>query len=115
MPSHPVLGPTESPAAHPDAPPIVVDIVGKGPDTGKIQLIDKRSLEVVRTITVGGHSQFPEYTSDGRHLYVSAGYRGNRLVIYDARTWRRVRSVAMEAPAGIFSHRRGRAVAIGLE
>ncbi|MCZ7659677.1 MAG: nitrite reductase [Xanthobacteraceae bacterium] len=111
----PVLGPTESPAAHPDAPHIVVDIVGKGPDTGKIQLIDKHSLEVVRTITVGGHSQFPEYTADGRHLYVSAGYRGNRLVIYDARTWRRVKSVAMESPAGIFSHRRSRAVAIGLE
>jgi mono/diheme cytochrome c family protein/DNA-binding beta-propeller fold protein YncE len=111
----PVLGPTESPAAHPDAPYIVVDIVGRGPQTSKIQLIDKQTLEVVRTIDVGGHSQFPEYTADGRYLYVSAGYRGNKLVIYDSRTWRRVRSVSMEAPAGIFSHRRSRAVAIGLE
>jgi len=111
----PVLGPTESPAAHPDAPYIVVDIVGRGPDAAKIQLIDKQSLEVVKTIDVGGHSQFPEYTADGRHLYVSAGYHGNKLVIYDSRTWRRVKSVSMEAPAGIFSHRRSRAVAIGLE
>jgi mono/diheme cytochrome c family protein/DNA-binding beta-propeller fold protein YncE len=111
----PVLGPTESPAAHPDAPYIVVDIVGKGPEAANIQLIDKHSLEVVQTIDVGGHSQFPEYTADGRHFYVSAGYHGNKLVIYDSRSLRRVKSVAIEAPAGIFSHRRSKAVAIGLD
>src|SRR5690606_13363056 len=71
----PVAGPTESPAAHPDAPYIVVDIVGTGPTASMIQFIDKERLEVVRTLTVAGalgHSHFPEYTARGDYLYVSA-------------------------------------------
>jgi len=122
----PVIGPTESPAAHPKAPYIVVDIVGTGPNASKIQLIDKESLEVRRTITVSGalgHSHFPEYTARGDYLYVSAGvggdrssgYDGDRLVIYDARTLKKVKTESMEVPAGVFSHLRARAVVVGLE
>lgn len=122
----PVLGPTESPAAHPKAPYIVVDIVGTGPSANKIQFIDKETLEVVRTVTVAGtlgHSHFPEYTARGEYLYVSAGFGGDRtagfdgdrLVIYDAHTLERVRTEAMEVPAGVFSRLRARAVVVGLE
>jgi len=50
----PVLGPTESPAAHPKAPYIVVDIVGTGPNANKIQFIDKKTLKVAKTLTVSG-------------------------------------------------------------
>ena len=122
----PVLGPTESPAAHPKAPYIVVDIVGTGPNASKIQFIDKETLEVRRTITVTGtlgHSHFPEYTARGDYLYVSAGvggdriagYDGDRLVIYDARTLKKVKTEPMEVPAGVFSHQRARTVVVGLE
>jgi mono/diheme cytochrome c family protein/DNA-binding beta-propeller fold protein YncE len=122
----PVLGPTESPAAHPDAPYIVVDIVGSGPAANKIQLIDKDTLEVVRTLTVAsamGHSHFPEYTARGDYFYVSAGYggdrtagtSGDRLVIYDARSLKQVKSVPMEIPAGIFSRLRARTVVVGYD
>jgi len=82
----PVLGPTESPAAHPKAPYIVVDIVGTGPNANKIQFIDKETLNVVRTLTVGGtlgHSHFPEYTARGDYLYVSSGIGGDRIAGYD--------------------------------
>ncbi len=123
----PVLGPTESPAAHPKAPYIVVDIVGTGPDANKIQFIDKETLKVVKTLSVAGtlgHSHFPEYTARGDYLYVSAGYGGDRtagssdgdrLVIYDARTLKKVKTVSMEVPAGVFSHLRARTVVVGLE
>lgn len=122
----PVLGPTESPAAHPGAPYIVVDIVGTGPDASKIQFIDKQTLKVARTLTVAGtlgHSHFPEYTARGDYLYVSArvggdriaGYGGDRLVIYDAHTLKKVKAVSMEVPAGVFSHLRARTVVVGLE
>ncbi len=111
----PVLGPSESPAAHPRAPYIVIDIVGTGPDARKIQFIDKQTLEVVKTVTVGGHSHFPEYTARGDYLYVSAGYGGNRLVIYDSHSLKKVKSVSMKVPAGVFSHMRARAVVVGLE
>jgi len=111
----PVLGPSESPAAHPGAPYIVIDIVGTGPDARKIQFIDKQTLEVVKTITVGGHSHFQEYTARGDYLYVSAGYGGNRLVIYDSHSLKKVESVSMKVPAGVFSHMRARTVVVGLE
>ena len=122
----PVIGPTESPAAHPKAPYIVVDIVGTGPNANKIQFIDKKTLEVFRTLTVAGtlgHSHFPEYTARGDYLYVSssvggdriAGYDGDRLVIYDAHTLKKVKAVSMEVPSGVFSHLRARTVVVGLE
>ncbi|MCW8831461.1 MAG: nitrite reductase [Gammaproteobacteria bacterium] len=122
----PVLGPTESPAAHPNAPYIVVDIVGTDPSASKIQFIDKQTLEVSKTITVVGslgHSHFPEYTASGDYIYVSAGvggdriagYDGDRLVIYDAHTLKKVKTESMEVPAGVFSHQRARTVVVGYE
>jgi len=122
----PVLGPTESPAAHPRTPYIVVDIVGTGPNANKIQFIDKKTLKVTKTLTVTGtlgHSHFPEYTARGDYLYVSsgvggdriAGYDGDRLVIYDAHTLKKVKTVSMEVPAGVFSHQRARTVVVGFE
>ena len=109
----PVIGGTESPAAHPASPYVLVDIIS-GKHAGKIQAIDKKTLEVVKTIEVGGHSHFPEFTADGKYVYVSAGYAGNKLVIYDGQTLEKVKEVEMEVPAGIFAHVRPRIVTIGL-
>ena len=111
----PVMGPTESPAAHPNARYIAVDIVGTGPDADKIQFIDKETLEVVKTITVGGHAHFPEYTGRGDYLYVSAGYQGDKVVVYKSDTLAKVKEFPMEVPAGIFSHVRPKIITIGLE
>ncbi|MGD8351220.1 MAG: cytochrome D1 domain-containing protein [Gammaproteobacteria bacterium] len=78
----------------------------------------KNSLEVVRTLTVAGHtrvhSHFPEYTARGDYPYVSSGYSGDQLVIYDAHTLKKVKAVPIEVPAGIFSHLRARTVVVGL-
>jgi nitrite reductase (NO-forming)/hydroxylamine reductase len=70
---------------------------------------------VVQTITVGGHSHFPEYTARGDFLYVSAGYGGDALAIYRSADLAKVTSFSLEVPAGIFSHLRSRTVAVGLE
>lgn len=122
----PVIGPTESPAAHPDAPYVAVDIVGTGPNANKIQFIDKETLELVRTLEVAGtlgHSHFPEYTARGDFIYVSARYSGDRslgapggrVVIFDARTLREVKSIPVDVPAGVFSRSRARAVVVGTQ
>lgn len=109
-----VSGATESPAAHPKAPYVAVDIVSnKGKDDGRIEFIDKKTLEVVKTIDIGGHSHFPEYTSDGKYLYVSSGYQGNKLVIIDSKTLEIVKTVNMEVPAGIFSAARPDNIVVG--
>ncbi len=122
----PVIGPTESPAAHPNAPYVVVDIVGKGPNASKLQFIDKESLQVVRTIDVAGtlsHSHFPEYTARGDFFYVSARYSGDRslgapagrLVVFDSRSLAEVKSIPVDVPAGVFSAVRARTVVVGLQ
>lgn len=122
----PVIGPTESPAAHPLAPYVIVDIVGTGPNANKIQFIDKNKLEVVRTLEVAGtlgHSHFPEYTARGDFFYVSARYRGDRsmgasggqLAVFDSHTLRQVKSIAVDVPAGVFSRVRARTVVVGLQ
>ncbi len=122
----PVIGPTESPAAHPNAPYVVVDIVGTGPNASKIQFIDKETLRVVRTLDVAGtlsHSHFPEFTARGDFFYVSARYAGDRslgapagrLVVFDARTLTEVKSIPVDVPAGVFSRVRARTVVVGLQ
>jgi DNA-binding beta-propeller fold protein YncE len=111
----PVIGPTESPAAHPKARYVAVDIVGTGPHADKIQFIDKETLDVAKTMTVGGHAYFPEYTARGDYLYISAGYHGDKLVIYRSDTLEKVKEITIEAPAGIFSQIRPKIITVGLE
>lgn len=110
----PVAGGTESPAAHANAPYVAVDIISKDRRARTVQLIDKKTLEVVKTLDVGGHAYFPEYSADGKFLYVSAGYSGDEVVVYDATTLEKVASIQMESPAGIFSHGRVRYMTRGL-
>lgn len=122
----PVIGPTESPAAHPAAPYVIVDLVGGGPNANKVQLIDKSMLEVAHTLEVGdtlSHTHFPEYTANGDFFYVSSRYRGDRslgkppghLVIYDSRTLEKVKSIPVDVPAGLFSRVRARSVVVGMQ
>lgn len=122
----PVIGPTESPAAHPAAPYIIVDIVGTGPNASKLQFIDRNTLEVTDTLEVAGtlgHSHFPEYTARGDFFYVSARYRGDRshgsvggqLAVFDSRTLKQVKSIPVQVPAGVFSRVRARTVVVGLQ
>jgi nitrite reductase (NO-forming)/hydroxylamine reductase len=110
----PVLGGTESPAAHYNAPYVAVDIISKDRRARTIQLIDKNTLEVAKTLDVGGHAYFPEYNAAGDRLYVSAGYNGDEVVAFDAKTLERVASIPMESPAGIFSRARAKFMTRGL-
>lgn len=110
----PVSGGTESPAAHANAPYVAVDIITKDRRARTVQLIDKKSLEVVKTLDVGGHAYFPEYSADGKFLYISAGYAGDEVVVYDSHSLQKVASVPMESPAGIFSRGRVKYMTRGL-
>jgi nitrite reductase (NO-forming)/hydroxylamine reductase len=110
----PVIGGTESPAAHYNAPYVAVDIISKDRRARTIQLIDKNTLEVAKTLDVGGHAYFPEYNASGKLLYVSAGYNGDEVVAFDSNTLERVASFPMESPAGIFSRARAKFMTRGL-
>ena len=110
----PVSGGTESPAAHPNAPYVAVDIISKDRRARTIQLIDKNTLEVAKTLDVGGHAYFPEYSARGNLLFVSAGYSGDEVVAFDSLNLNRVASFEMESPAGIFSRARAKFMTRGL-
>lgn len=110
----PVMGGTESPAAHPNAPYVAVDIISKDRRARTVQLIDKNTLEVAKTLDVGGHAYFPEYNARGNLLYVSAGYTGDQVVAFDSNTLERVSAIGMESPAGIFSRARAKFMTRGL-
>jgi hypothetical protein len=110
----PVIGGTESPAAHPNAPYVAVDIISKDRRARTIQLIDKNTLEVAKTLDVGGHAYFPEYNARGNLLFVSAGYSGDEVVAFDSQTLNRVAAFEMESPAGIFSRARAKFMTRGL-
>ncbi|RLA17043.1 MAG: cytochrome C, partial [Gammaproteobacteria bacterium] len=110
----PVSGGTESPAAHANAPYVAVDIITKDRRARTVQLIDKKSLEVVKTLDVGGHAYFPEYSADGKFLYISAGYAGDEVVVYDSTSLKKTANIQMESPAGIFSRGRVKYMTRGL-
>jgi hypothetical protein len=69
---------------------------------------------VVKTLDVGGHAYFPEYSSDGQFLYVSAGYGGDQVVVYDSKSLAKIATVGMESPAGIFARGRVKYMTRGL-
>jgi DNA-binding beta-propeller fold protein YncE/mono/diheme cytochrome c family protein len=110
----PVSGGTESPAAHANAPYVAVDIITKDRRARTVQLIDKKSLEVVKTLDVGGHAYFPEYSADGKFLYISAGYAGDEVIVYDSVSLQKKANIQMESPAGIFSRGRVKYMTRGL-
>ncbi|GAW85798.1 conserved hypothetical protein [Bathymodiolus platifrons methanotrophic gill symbiont] len=110
----PVSGGTESPTAHANAPYVAVDIITKDRRARTIQLIDKKSLEVVKTLDVGGHAYFPEYSADGKFLYISAGYAGDEVIVYDSISLKKTANIQMESPAGIFSRGRVKYMTRGL-
>ena len=110
----PVSGGTESPAAHANAPYVAVDIITKDRRARDIQLIDKKTLEVVKTLNVGGHAYFPEYSADGKFLYISAGYAGDEVVVYGSHSLKKTATIQMESPAGLFSRGRVKYMTRGL-
>ncbi|MEY4767436.1 MAG: hypothetical protein RL637_75 [Pseudomonadota bacterium] len=110
----PVSGGTESPAAHANAPYVAVDIISKDRRARTVQLIDKKTLSVVKTLDVGGHAYFPEYSADGKFLYISAGYNGDEVAVYDSVSLKKIAAIPMESPAGIFSHGRVKYMTRGL-
>lgn len=89
-------------AIHPNAPYIAV-----GGNAGKdMMFIDKEKLEYVKSVDVGYDTNYPEYTRDGKYLYINSSSGGDRLKIYDSKTLKQVAEYRIPAPAGIFAHAR---------
>ncbi len=76
-----------------------------GPDRDQIQIIDKRTLEVVRTLrpAPGKLTSHVEFTRDGRYALVSVAEMDGALVVYDAATFTEVKRLPMCKPSGKYN------------
>jgi DNA-binding beta-propeller fold protein YncE/cytochrome c553 len=70
-----------------------------------LQVIDKRTLEVVKTLTPepGKTAAHVEFTRDGRYALVSLWEMDGALIVYDAHSLEEVKRIPMRRPVGKYN------------
>ena len=76
-----------------------------GPDRDAVHVIDKQSLEIVKTLrpSPGKTAAHVEFTRDGRYALLSIWDVDGALVVYDADSLEEVRRVPMNKPSGKYN------------
>ncbi|MDZ7735134.1 MAG: cytochrome D1 domain-containing protein [Gammaproteobacteria bacterium] len=76
-----------------------------GPDNDRMHIIDKNSLEIVRTLvpTPGATSAHVEFDRHGRYALVSVWENEGAVVIYDAHTLEEIKRLPMRRPSGKYN------------
>ena len=98
------LGPGFFMRSHENTPYAWVDnSFSKAKDT--LQIIDKRTLEVVARVTPepGKTASHVEFTRDGKYALVSVAEEDGWLVIYDAAALKEVKRLPMKKPSGKYN------------
>jgi len=90
--------------SHAQSPYAWVDVFF-GPNKDKIHVIDKKTLEIVKTLQPepGKTSGHVEFTKDGRYALVSIWDIEGALVIYDAQTLKEIKRLPMSKPSGKYN------------
>jgi cytochrome c553 len=91
--------------SHENTPYAWVDSFFSPTKKDTLQVIDKRTLDIVRTITPapGKTAAHVEFTRDGRYALVSVWEDDGALVVYDAATFAEVKRLAMRKPSGKYN------------
>ncbi|MDH3580541.1 MAG: cytochrome C oxidase Cbb3, partial [Hyphomicrobiales bacterium] len=76
-----------------------------GPDRDAMHVIDKETLEIVKTLRPepGKTAAHVEFDRSGAHALVSIWDKKGALVIYDARTLKEVKRLPMSKPSGKYN------------
>jgi cytochrome c553 len=98
------LGPGFFMRSHENSPYAWVDAFNSA-HKDSLQVIDKRTLEVARTVTPapGKTAAHVEFTRDGRYALVSVWEMDGALVVYDAATLEEVKRIPMRRPVGKYN------------
>ena len=90
--------------SHETSPYVWADVFF-GPNKDKMHVIDKQTLEIVRTLdpAPGKTVAHTEFTRDGRHALVSIWEDDGAVIVYDARTLEEVRRLPMKKPSGKYN------------
>ncbi|MBU3028716.1 nitrite reductase [Paracoccus marinaquae] len=88
-----------------DASPYLWADVFFGPNRDRMHVIDKETLEIVRTLAPFPGQTFAhaEFTRDGSHVLVSLWEDDGAVVVYDARTLEEVKRLPMRKPSGKYN------------
>jgi nitrite reductase (NO-forming)/hydroxylamine reductase len=98
----PTTGPGLFIRSHHDSPYVWADTMFGDP-ANHIYVIDRQTFEVVKVIEEGVQPLHPEFTYDGRFVYV-ADWQGNVVRVYNAETFEKVAEVGdVTTPTGIFN------------
>lgn len=100
----PTLGSGFFMRSHENSPYAWVDVFfGKNKDV--MHVIDKRTLEIVKTLrpVAGKTSAHVEFTRDGRYALVSIWEMDGAIIVYDAKTLKEVKRIPMKKPVGKYN------------
>lgn len=100
----PTSGPGFFLRSHETSPHVWADVFF-GPHKDEVHIIDKQSLEIVRTLNPapGRTVAHTEFTRDGSHALVSVWEDDGAVIVYDARTLEEVRRLPMRKPSGKYN------------
>jgi len=98
------LGPGFFMRSHEQSPYAWVDVFF-GPDKDAMHIIDKSSLEIVKTLrpVPGKTSAHVEFTRDGRYALLSIWDPDGAIIVYDAATLEEVKRLPMNKPSGKYN------------
>jgi cytochrome c553 len=98
------LGPGFFMRSHENTPYAWVDVFF-GPNKDAMHVIDKRTLEIVKTLRpeLGQTAAHVEFTRDGSHALVSLWEMDGALMVFDAQTLEEVKRLPMRKPSGKYN------------
>ena len=98
------LGPGFFMRSHENTPFAWVDVFF-GPNRDAVHVIDKNSLEIVKTLRPepGKTAAHVEFTRDGRYALLSIWDKDGALIVYDATTLEEVKRLPMNKPSGKYN------------
>jgi mono/diheme cytochrome c family protein/DNA-binding beta-propeller fold protein YncE len=90
--------------SHENTPYAWVDVFF-GPNRDQLHIIDKNTLEIVRTLRPepGKTAAHVEFTRDGRYALVSIWEDDGAIVVYDAATFEEIKRLPMRKPSGKYN------------
>jgi DNA-binding beta-propeller fold protein YncE len=98
------LGPGFFMRSHANSPYAWVDVFF-GPNRDAVHIIDKRSLEIVKTLrpAPGKVAAHIEYTKDGRYALLSIWDMDGAVIVYDMTTLEEVKRIPFVKPVGKYN------------
>ena len=98
------LGPGFFMRSHKNSPYIWIDVFF-GPNKDVMHVIDKRSLEIVKTLRPikGKKSAHIEFSRNGKYALLSIWEKQGMLIVYDVKSLKEIKRIPMNKPSGKYN------------